>query len=90
MAGGTARIPQRKEGLVIGVYIQPMGRGGTVMSVDAVARRNRPFLVVVRDEGTNTPSNVTTPVSSSPGSQIDRTMDYAMAHYKDLLRRLAN
>lgn len=90
MAGGNPKIHGREEvGAVIRIDVRTMDSTDSLLSVSAVPRTDISGMVVYRDDGTNTTSiGLTT--ASSPARRVERTIDYAVSHHENLLRRLAD
>lgn len=76
---------------MIVVDIRPMGSESSVLAVDAVGRQGYYGAAVLIDDGTNTTSTATsftTPMY--PRTEVDRTFEFAVGRYENLLRRLAD
>lgn len=90
MARRAAKISKRKEGVVIGVSIDPLGGSSTVLSIDSIPSADCSGLVRWQNDGTNTADPISIAPSVSTPTLVDQTIDYAMSHYENLLRRLAD
>ena len=91
MAGEFATILEREERIVIAVYVQPLASTAPLSAADCVEGPVNSCVIGSYDHGTNTVnSDVSFSRLPSTPTVIERTIDFAMSHYEDLLRRLAD
>jgi len=75
------------------IHIMSMGGGSPAWCIESATQESHSGLVTFCDDSTNAVSamSVTSPASPlKPSTRAQQTMDYAMLHYEDLLRRLAD
>ncbi len=73
------------------VHVQPLSGSTPLSAADFVPAASYACVIGSRDDGTNT---VTSPLSvgrpAGTPSPIDRTIEFALTRYEDLLHRLAD
>lgn len=75
---------------MIPVYVLPMAGGSTVMSVGAAGEVDCADVLTVREQSTNTVTWTWGAGVWSLPATVGGTIEYAISHYENLLRRLAD
>ena len=76
---------------MIGVQFEPIPSTGPTTAADLVGRVQPSCVIEPRDDATNMVTvTLSFGRSGQANTQIDRTVDFAMSRYEDLLRRLAD
>lgn len=93
MAGPATRIPQRatpEKPIVIGIIAQPLADHSSQHWIDAATPTDYSGLLRPLFDATNTVSWLSISTSLPRPARVDRGVEYSIAHYEDLLRRLAD
>lgn len=101
MAGAFARIPERENVIVISVAIHPSSADAYVGSVQRAAATEYPLtdppaegdtntMAGAWEFGTNAAEGLMGTVVLSRPTDVDRAFEYAVTHYDDVLRKLAD
>ena len=75
---------------MIGVHVDPQGKNSSLHWIDAAAPSDCSGLVIRSFDTTNTDTRTSLSSTLPRRTRVDRGIEYAMTHYEDLLRRLAD
>jgi hypothetical protein len=75
---------------VIAVHVRPLSSSSSVSAIDCLGHVDSSGLLMRREESTNTVCSHTAPVRLSAQTPVQRTIQYAVSQYDNLLRRLAD
>lgn len=71
------------------LHVGPTASETSVNAIDCVRNRGIPGVLSVLNESTNTEQVAPVAAGLVPLSPVERTMEYAVFRYEDVLRRLA-
>lgn len=75
---------------MIGVHIEPLAGDSALDWIDSAASADSSGLISPTFDSTNALTRAPVSTTLQRPSRIDRTIDFAMSNYEDLLRRLAD
>lgn len=75
---------------MISVHIEPLAGDSALDWIDSAAAADSSGLISPTFDSTNAPTRAPVSTILQRPSRIDRTIDFAMSNYENLLRRLAD
>ncbi len=75
---------------MIAVHLRPLSSSSSVFSLDSVGQADLSGLLLRRSQSTNTVRSLTTCMRPLVQPSVNRTMQYALSRYDNLLRKLAD
>lgn len=75
---------------MIGIDIRPLASETSVLAIDSVGREHGYGVLRVPDGSTNTVACAAYALPPRPRTDVQRTVEFAVGRYGDLLRKLAD